>query len=92
VDFSLSLEQRFAASNPAEDDGFLRAIQIRSEPSFGGEVMPSAHVVRFYGVLKIPAEYTSDISLTKLTDISRQVPPCFAVGVLAGICQRALVD
>jgi predicted butyrate kinase (DUF1464 family) len=30
----------------------LSATKIRSTPSFGGEVKPSAHVVTFYGVLK----------------------------------------
>jgi hypothetical protein len=35
-------------------DGFLRAIKIRSTPSFGLEVKPDVHVVRFYGMLKIP--------------------------------------
>jgi hypothetical protein len=43
-------------------------------------------------MLKIPVEYDRDASSTKLTDISRQVPLCFAIGVSAGICQRALVD
>jgi hypothetical protein len=32
-------------------DGFLRAIKIRSTPSFGGEVKPESHlVVKFYGM------------------------------------------
>jgi hypothetical protein len=38
----LPLDPRFADSNPAEDDGFLRVIKIRSTTSFGGEVKPSA--------------------------------------------------
>jgi hypothetical protein len=29
-------------SIPAEGDGFLRAIKVRSTPSFGGEVKPLA--------------------------------------------------
>jgi hypothetical protein len=37
----LLLDPIFAGSNPAEDDGFLMAIQIRSRTSFGGEVKPS---------------------------------------------------
>jgi hypothetical protein len=32
----LPLDPRFAGSNPAEDDAFLRAIKIRSTTSFGG--------------------------------------------------------
>jgi hypothetical protein len=34
------LDPRFAGSNPAVDNGFLRAIKIRSTTSFGGEVKP----------------------------------------------------
>jgi hypothetical protein len=34
------LDPRFLASNPAEDDGFLRAIKIRSRTSFGVEIKP----------------------------------------------------
>jgi hypothetical protein len=47
----LAMDPRNAGSNPAED-GFLRAIKIRSTTSFGGEVRPSPHVVRFYGMLQ----------------------------------------
>jgi hypothetical protein len=36
------LDPRFAGSNPAEDDGFLKAIKISSTASLGGEVKPSA--------------------------------------------------
>jgi hypothetical protein len=43
----LPLDPRFAGSNPAEDDGFLRVIKIRSTTSFGGEVKPSAPCRRF---------------------------------------------
>jgi hypothetical protein len=37
----LPLNPRFAGSNPAENDGFLRAIKVRSMTSFGGEVKPA---------------------------------------------------
>jgi hypothetical protein len=37
----LPLDPRFAVSNPADDDGYLRVIEIRSTTSFGGEVKPS---------------------------------------------------
>jgi hypothetical protein len=43
----LPLDPRFAGSNPAEDDGFLRVIKIRSTTSFGGEVKPSVPCRRF---------------------------------------------
>jgi hypothetical protein len=37
----LPLDPMFGGSNPAEDDGFLRVIKIRSTNSFGGEVKSS---------------------------------------------------
>jgi hypothetical protein len=42
------------SSNLAEDDGFLRAIKLRSTTSFRGKVRPGVHVVQFYDILKIP--------------------------------------
>jgi hypothetical protein len=50
----MALNPRFAGSNPADSDGFLTAIKIRSTTSFGGEVKPLPHVVIFYGILNIP--------------------------------------
>jgi hypothetical protein len=32
----LQLDPKFAASNPAKNNGFIRAIKIRSTTSFGG--------------------------------------------------------
>jgi hypothetical protein len=51
------MDPRFAGSNPADDNGFLRAIKIRSTASFGGEVKPSVpqHVKEHY-------EYERDTS------------------------------
>jgi hypothetical protein len=37
---SFTLVPRFTGSNPVKDNGFLRATQIRSTPSFGWEVKP----------------------------------------------------
>jgi hypothetical protein len=37
--------------------------------SVGMDIKPSAHVLRFYGMLKIPAEYDRDTSLAKFKDI-----------------------
>jgi hypothetical protein len=61
------LDPRFGGANSAEEDGFLMAIKIRSTTSLGGEVNPSAHVVRFYGMLKKPAKYERDMYLSKFT-------------------------
>jgi hypothetical protein len=41
-------------SNLAKNDGFLMAIKISSTTSIGGEVKPSVHFIRFYGILKDP--------------------------------------
>jgi hypothetical protein len=43
----LPLDPRFAGSNPAKDDGFLRVIRIHSITSFGEEVKPSVPCCRF---------------------------------------------
>jgi hypothetical protein len=40
------LDARFAGSNQAQGDGFLRVIKIHCIPPFGGEVKPyQLHVV-----------------------------------------------
>jgi hypothetical protein len=43
----LPLDPRFAGSNPAEDNEFLRVIKIRSTTSIGGEVKSSVPCRRF---------------------------------------------
>jgi hypothetical protein len=47
---------------PSRGDRFLSAIKNRNTPSFGGEVKPSAQVVKFYGMLKNSTKYERDIS------------------------------
>jgi hypothetical protein len=79
-------------SHPAEEDGFLRAITIRSTTSFEGEVKPSAPCHKIYGTLKIPAKYDRDTSSAKFTAIFRQVLPASLPDVCAGYFQRALAD
>jgi hypothetical protein len=59
---------------PGRGHEFLRAIQIRSTTSFGWEVKPEAHVVRFYGMLKNLASYDRDATSAKFKDISHQLP------------------
>jgi hypothetical protein len=49
----LPVDLRFAGSNPAEDDGFLRVIKIRSATSFGGEIKPSVPCRRFTACKRI---------------------------------------
>jgi hypothetical protein len=55
----VAMDRKFAGSDSAEGDRVLRAIKIRSTTSFGGKYSRWAHVVRFYGILKIP-QYESD--------------------------------
>jgi hypothetical protein len=85
----LPLDTRLAGSNPAEDDGFLRA------KKFGAHVVSEAVKLSapFHKILlhiKAPAEYDRDNSLAKLTDISSQVSLCFASGCFCWIFQRSL--
>jgi hypothetical protein len=35
---------------PGQGDGFLRAIKIRSTPSWMGSKARRSHIVRFYGI------------------------------------------
>jgi hypothetical protein len=51
---AMPLNPRFVDSNPTESDGFLMVIKkIICTTSFGGEIKPSSHVIRFYSMLKI---------------------------------------
>jgi hypothetical protein len=61
----LPLDPRFAGSDPAEDDGFSRAIKFAARLR--------SHFMRFYNMLKIPAEYVRDILSEKSNDISHQL-------------------
>jgi hypothetical protein len=49
------LDLRFAGSNPAEMDGFLRDIKIRNMTSFGGEAKPSAPYRKILRHVKKPS-------------------------------------
>jgi hypothetical protein len=50
----------FAVSDPAEDDGFLRAIKIRSKTSFGKEGKASVSCLKILRHVKGPYEYERD--------------------------------
>jgi hypothetical protein len=53
----LATVPRFAGSNPAEDDTFSGVTKIRSTPSFGGEVKPSAPCRKILRHVKAPSIY-----------------------------------
>jgi hypothetical protein len=85
----LLLDSRFAASNPAEDDGFLRAIISEARiPSEGKQSCP--RVVRFCVMLQ-------NINFSYFRgkihrQHSRQNSPALLLNGSAGNCQSALVD
>jgi hypothetical protein len=56
-----AVEPKVRKFKTGRGDVFLRAIQIRSARTFGGEEKPSALVVRFYGILQNSASM-KDIS------------------------------
>jgi hypothetical protein len=57
----LPLDPRFADSNPAEDDGILRAIKLRRTNSFGRDASRQFHAVDLRHV-KEPYKYESETS------------------------------
>jgi hypothetical protein len=69
----LLLDARFAVSYPAEGDGFLKAIKIRSAPSFGWEVKPEVPCLkRVYGTLKSLQSMNKDIPYDQIHHFLRQ--------------------
>jgi hypothetical protein len=68
----------FAGSNPAESDGSLRAIKIRSMTSFGGEEKPLAPCRKTLRHVKDPSRYDRDTDRQNLAAIYRPLSPRFA--------------
>jgi hypothetical protein len=50
------LDPRFAGSDPAKDNEFLRVMKIHSMPSFQGEVKPLAPCCKILQHVKEPFE------------------------------------
>jgi predicted transporter len=69
----LALIQKFAGSNLAKSNGFLRVIKICS---MMGSKAVGLILLSFYGTLKIPSGIT-DIDKQNSVAISCPVPPCF---------------
>jgi hypothetical protein len=86
----LPLNLKFASSNPAEGDGLLIAIEIRSTPSFGGEVKPVVPRRNILQHVKELYEYERYIYRYSLTFLAQCLPTSI-LRVLAGYCQRAQV-
>jgi hypothetical protein len=62
----LALDPKFAVSNPAEDDTFLRVIKVSSPTSFGGEVKPLVPCHEILCHVKECYKYERDTSQAKL--------------------------
>jgi hypothetical protein len=77
------LDVGFAGSNPAEGDGFLRAIKISSTSSFRREEKPWASCRKYDDMLNIPAEYDRDTTSVKFEYISCHVSPASLLGISA---------
>jgi hypothetical protein len=73
----LAIGPKVRGFKPGRGRWILRAINIPSISFFEGKYSHRPHVVRFYGMLKNPAEYDRDSSSAKFSAISRQVSPCF---------------
>jgi hypothetical protein len=56
----LPLDEGFAGLNPAEDDGFSRAIKICNLTSFGGEGKPSVPCRKILRHVEKPCKYEKD--------------------------------
>jgi hypothetical protein len=84
----LPFDPRFAGSNPADDNGFLRATKILSTTSFAGGGGIKA-VGRLWHV-KDHCKYERDISKEKITVISCQDSLASLLDVSADNCQRAV--
>jgi hypothetical protein len=63
----LALDPRFAGSNPAKDDGCLRAIVFRSKTSFVQKVKPSLQYLKILRHVKETYGYERDASSAKFT-------------------------
>jgi hypothetical protein len=65
------LDPKFAGSNPAEDNGFLRVIKILCTTSFGGEVKSSVPCRRFTACKRnLRACFVSKIQRSRFSPMS----------------------
>jgi hypothetical protein len=87
----LPLDSRFAGSNTAEADEFLRAIKIRSTTFFAGEVEPSVAML-FYGTLNKPTSTKEILRRKNSVSFHHQVFPASLPHASACNFQRAMVD
>jgi hypothetical protein len=79
------------ASNPVENEEFLRTIKIRSTTSFGGEVKPSAICRKVLRYVKNPCSMKG-ILVGKTKGHFSSIYPALLLGACASYLQRALVS
>jgi hypothetical protein len=65
-------------------DGFLRAIKIRSTPSFGWEVEPEAPCRKILRHVKITCKYEQNACKAKFSLLSSIPPTCSQMSLLVG--------
>jgi hypothetical protein len=68
---------RFAGSNLAKSDGFLREVEMCSMMSFGGEAKPAAPCHKILWHVKDPLRYDRDPDRQNPAAISHSFSPCF---------------
>jgi hypothetical protein len=80
-------------SNPAEDDGFLTAINIRSTTFFGGAVklLAPCHEI-LQNIKKTLLSMKEILCQQNLRPFLAKFLPASQLGVLGGYCQMVLVD
>jgi hypothetical protein len=70
----------------------LRAINIRSTTSFGGEVKPEGPCLKIFWHVKYLFEYEIYRLFRRQKSTTHNIPPASLLDVSAGNLQRALVD
>jgi hypothetical protein len=82
----LAIGPKFAGSDPAQDDGFLRAIQICSTTSFGGEIKQAVPCCKFSLLVKRHLQYKRDTCRqNSWTFIAKFLPLCYWVSLLVTV-------
>jgi hypothetical protein len=79
----LAVFPKFRGFKHGRGQWILSAIQIRSTPSFGGEVNPSATCRNILQHVKDPLRYDEDTDRQNASAIFRSVSPALLLGVSA---------
>jgi hypothetical protein len=77
---------------PSRGRWIFKVYKILSTTSFGAAVKMSAHVVRFYSVLRKDTSMKEILCRQNPRKFLRQVSPTSLLDVFIGTCRRVLVD